>query len=179
MEPQREEMQSAFGLYADGKDDGRAHFRAVLARVVGPPCIGFTFGWDVPTSPLKPYFTLEVIGWMLCLGWVQNFENAPCQYERQAYSRVMKRDYWSKDMTCRLKTGQLHDTDTDTPLPWHLASMQEEAGIRDGDEFEILITACDNRPHGDRRYLRDDSAGLWRPETDDECLRRIEDGDKD
>lgn len=176
----REEPEETWGIHAGSIDpDGRAHFRAVLAKVRGPRCFGLTVGWDTPTPWMLPYVTVEVLGWMLCLGWTHSFDAPQCaEYERQSCVRAMRRDYW-----CPMPDGpmekvavaRVHDCESDEPRPFLFPGLLEEAGIADGDEFEILITATGERPHGDRRYIRDGREN-YRPETDDECLRRIEDG---
>jgi hypothetical protein len=106
--------------------------------------------------------------------------------ERQAVVRTMRRDYWDEECRNRIAVCRTHDPETDRPQHFLLSNMLEEAGIQDGDEYEIVVTATDRKPHGHRRWIRtdDDDAtfvgGLGgrptnvRAETDDECLKRIE-----
>lgn len=171
---QREPVDETWGVHASLDDDGRAHFRAVATRVTGPPCLGLTIGWDTPTPYMLPYVTVEVFGWMVCVGWTHSFESpqlAGC--ERQACAVTMRRDYYLAGTADKVEVCRTHDPDSDELRPFLFQNLLEEAGVFDGDEFELLVTATGRRPHGDRRYLRD-ARGNYRAETDDECLERIE-----
>jgi hypothetical protein len=101
--------------------------------------------------------------------------------ERQAVVRTMRRDYWDEGCKNRVAVCRTHDPETDQPQHFLLNNMLEEAGIMDGDEYEIIVTATDRKPHGHRRWVRDNENGQFlgavgnmRAETDDECLKRIE-----
>lgn len=155
---------------------GIAKFRIVVAPVAGPKCLGITFGWDTPTRWFKPYISFEAFNWMACTGWMQSFRSAEApEYERQASAVVMRRDYWTMARKPQelIRAGVVHRCDTDSPELWILQNLLQTAMIKDGDEFELMVTATDRRPHGDRLYVRD-RRGNYRPETDDECLERIE-----
>lgn len=163
-------------------------FGVTLARVEGT-VVGLTLGWDRPTPLWKPYLTVEMLGWMVCVGWSRLLDEVTLRaafdqreeepYERQAYSRAMRRDYWGMfngggpDSMERVAAGRVHDAEFDSEVPYFLPTLLEEAGILDGDEFEILVTATERRPHGDRLFVRD-LTGRLRPESDEECEERIE-----
>jgi hypothetical protein len=105
--------------------------------------------------------------------------------ERQTVVRTMRRDYWDEECRNRIAVCKTHDPETDQPQHHLLNNMLEEAGIMDGDEYEIIVTATDRKPHGDRRWIRVAEGGQFlgafgncRAETDDECLRRIENGNE-
>ena len=92
------------------------------------------------------------------------------------FARYMYRDHHSRE-GARPRRNRVHSVDADEEL--ELASVFGEllmnSGLKDGDEFEVCVTPTGRRPHGDRRFLFPSN----RPETDDEVLRRIEDGDKE
>ena len=97
-----------------------------------------------------------------------------------SYRRFMRRDYWMVMPDGRLVPmpdirGCIHEPEEDRVASLNsMVAMLDEAGVNDGDEFEILITRTGHRPHGDRRFVMD-RWGETRPETDEECLKRIED----
>lgn len=152
-----------------------SRFGLILSRVGGPPCLGLTLGWDTPTRPWKPYLTLEFLGWIACLGWSHLLNRAVEQHcvaedARHGVAYAMRRDYWADG--AKVAAAKVHDCGADEERRFLFPNLLEEVGIRDGDEFELVVTATGRRPHGDRRFIRD-SAGQFRAETDDECLRRI------
>lgn len=108
------------------------------------------------------------------------------EQQRQAERRVLRRDYRQANGQMIHPNGlsiHIHDPDTDSPVftfPIEaselLAKLCNEAGLTDGDEFEICVTATGKRPQGDRWYIMNEAAPgmVFRPETDDECLKRIQ-----
>ena len=107
-------------------------------------------------------------------------EGGEAEVEVGSYRRALRRDYRringtiEEDLRC-----VIHSSDNDEPLQGGtiaghllLEEMLIEAAVFDGDEFEILVTRTGVRPHGDRLWIRD--GFVHRPETDDECLKRIE-----
>lgn len=140
--------------------------------------VGFTLGWDAGL-----FATVGLLRWILVVGWCDWEHEGFAEYERQACVRTMRRDYWDEGARFKVGTCFTHEPETDQPRHFLLGNMLEEAGIRDGDEYEIMVTATDRRPHGDRRWVRSASGGTFigrlgnfRAETDNECLRRIERG---
>lgn len=144
--------------------------------------LGWTLGWDG-----GPFVTLGLLKWMLVIGWCDWEHEGFAEYERQATRRIMRRDYWDETRTFKVAVNKIHDPDSDLPFHFVFDSLMEEAKIQDGDEYEMMVTATDRRPHGDRRWLRARDGGTFvgrlgnfRAETDNECLRRIEnDGNKE
>lgn len=139
--------------------------------------LGLTLGYDNGL-----FATVGLIKWLLVIGWCDwEREDGLAEYERQSHRVVMRRDYYDEAGSFRVATNRQHDPESDLPTHFLYDTMLEAACIRDGDEYEILITATDRRPHGDRRWVsaRDGgtflgSIGNFRAETDQECLRRIE-----
>lgn len=150
-------------------------------QVMGMPsdvrCFSLALGWD-DSRFWKPFVALTVFKVAFIIGWHKREEDTLVRYDRQAVTRAMRRDYWWVDQTTgnqpyKTDVAKTHDPESDTFQPYIFPNLLEEAGIADGDEFEILVTATGERPHGDRRFLRFGKNNT-RPETDDECLKRIE-----
>lgn len=97
----------------------------------------------------------------------------------EAHRTVMRRDYWADIGPAgmmRVGVCKLHDPETDQQVHFVLDQMMEEAGIQDGDEFEILLVKTGKRPHGDRRCVRRGpprGCHYFTSETDEEVERRI------
>lgn len=177
---QREDPEETYGLHSSLDADDQLHFRVVLTRVDGPLAIGPQLGWDGPTKLWKPYLSLEVFGWMLLIGWTYSFESPYARHAGQVCERAVRRDVWGLfpdhegGITRELvEVCRLHHPEIDDNRPFMLQNMLQDAGIKDGDQFEILITPTDIRPFGDRHWVRDATLGV-RPETDQECEERIE-----
>jgi len=107
---------------------------------------------------------------------------------RDSCATVLRRDYRHRNGNIDADLRMFfHDPGADKPLSGHPLAGQEllerlcvEAGVMDGDEFEVFVTATGKRPHGDRFWIEDTDVMGHRAETDDECLERIEKhGDKE
>jgi hypothetical protein len=91
--------------------------------------------------------------------------------------RVVRRDVYKDGL--KVAACRIHDSESDQPIHFFLDLAIDGLGIADGDEFEVSIVPTGRRPFGDRRIVRvGPPRGLQydRPETDDECERRIRDG---
>lgn len=74
--------------------------------------------------------------------------------ESDAKLKLLLRDYWSGDH--RPYQGMAHTVEGVLlrQLPWEIfGKLLEQAGVKDGDVFELTIRKTGERPFGDRRIV--------------------------